>query len=425
MGAHAYHKPAAEMFQVSSRLKRTINVLLGVGILSIIISLILAYTGGGHEEAGHGGHHSVNFDKTRFWADILLSNWYFLGLTLGGSVFMALAYLTNAGWSVGIRRIPEAFSTYLPYAAAGFILIFVGAAEIYHWAHEGVTDPASANYDAIIAEKSAYLNLPFMIGRFLAFFAGWFLMTRTIRMHSLAEDAEGGFFRHKRNKTMAGIFTTFFGVTWAMSSWDFMMSLDPHWFSTIYWVNQFAGMWVASLSTIMLFAILLKRAGYIQFVNTSHYHDLGKLMFAFSIFWTYTWLSQFLLYYYANIPEEAVYYFERWAGFKFLFWLNLILHFLLPLLMFMTRDAKRTESLIIPVASIILAAHFLDLYLCIMPGTVGHAEAGIYSWKFILEVGIFAFFAGLWLMVVTKSLSKINLIPTGSPYLKESVLHNT
>lgn len=424
MGAHGYKPLVAEQYTVSDSIKKISTILIGAGVVGIIGSIMLALMGGSHEEAGHGAHHAVNFDLMRFWGDILLSNWFFLGLTLGGGVFFALIYLTNAGWSIGIRRIPEAFTTYLPFAAIGLlILLFVGGGEIYPWLAHGVTDPKSEHFDPIVLEKSGYLNLGFNAVRFIIFFAGWFLMLRNLRNHSVAEDAEGGLFHHKRSKTMAGIFTTVFAVSWAMSSWDWMMSLDVHWFSTIYWVNQFAGMWVASISTIMLFVIYLRRAGYIQFVNGSHLHDLGKFMFAFSIFWTYTWLSQFLLYYYANIPEEAVYYFERWENFKFLFWLNFCAHFVLPFLLFMTRDAKRNEKMIIPVAFIILGAHFLDLYLCIMPGTVG-VEAGIYSWKFILELAIFAGFAGLFIKVVTNALTKQSLVPFKSPYIKESVLHH-
>jgi hypothetical protein len=402
MGHHHEVAVHEEKFVVPARLRNITFGLMGIGLVAIVVGLMT--------------------DSHRFWANFLLNNWYFLGVALMGTLFLATQSVSNAGWSAGFKRIPEAMATYLPYAFAGFAIIIFSVLmhwnHTYHWTHEGIADPTSPDFDEIIAEKVAYLNLPFMIGRVVVIFTLWYLFSRTMRRNSLAEDLQGGFKMLKRNKTISAIFLPVFAVSWAMACWDFIMSIDTHWYSTIFWVYHFAAAWVTAISIIALTVIYLRRAGYLSFVSEHHMHDLGKFMFAFSIFWTYIWLSQFLLIFYANIPEESIYYQERFEHFKLLFWINLVINFIVPFLLFMTRGSKRNENMMILVGVLLIIGKWIDLYIGIMPGTVGsHAHIGF------VEIGMFLGFMGLFVFVFTRSLTKASLVPTKHPYIKEFVTH--
>ena len=402
MGHHHEVAVHEEKFVVPARLRNITFGLMGIGLVAIVVGLMT--------------------DSHRFWANFLLNNWYFLGLALMGTLFLATQSVSNAGWSAGFKRIPEAMATYLPYAFAGFAIIIFSVLmhwnHTYHWTHEGIADPTSPDFDEIIAEKVAYLNLPFMIGRVVVIFTLWYLFSRTMRRNSLAEDLQGGFKMLKRNKTISAIFLPVFAVSWAMACWDFIMSIDTHWYSTIFWVYHFAAAWVTAISIIALTVIYLRRAGYLSIVSEHHMHDLGKFMFAFSIFWTYIWLSQFLLIFYANIPEESIYYQERFEHFKLLFWINLVINFIVPFLLFMTRGSKRNENMMILVGVLLIIGKWIDLYIGIMPGTVGsHAHIGF------VEIGMFLGFMGLFVFVFTRSLTKASLVPTKHPYIKEFVTH--
>jgi hypothetical protein len=402
MGHHHEVAVHEEKFVVPARIRNIAFGLMGIGLIAIVLGLMT--------------------DTHRFWANFLLNNWYFMGVALMGTLFLSTQAVSNAGWSVGFKRVPEAMATYLPYAFAGFAIIILSVVmhwnHTYHWTHEGITDPTSPEFDEIIAEKAAYLNLPFMIGRTVVIFVLWYLFSRVLRKNSLEEDLQGGFKSLKRNKTMAAIFLPVFAVSWAMSSWDFIMSIDTHWFSTIFWVYHFAAAWVTAIAIMTFTVILLRRAGYLSIVSEHHMHDLGKFMFAFSIFWTYIWLSQFLLIFYANIPEESIYYQERFEHFKGLFFLNLFINFIAPFLLLMTRGSKRKEGMMLFVAVLLIIGNWIDLFIGIMPGTVGaHAHIGF------TEIGMFLGFIGLFMFVFTRSMTKASLIPTKHPYIKEFVTH--
>ena len=228
MGSH-HHKVEIkeERFSIPSNLQMLIYVLVGIGI----IGALWAFFGGGHgEEGGHHGH-------PRFWANMLINNFYFLGLSLASVILIATGSVSNASWSVGFRRIPEAISNWLPISLVITLLIaFLGRHDIYHWAHEGITDPASPEYDHILASKSGYLNIYFMVGLTLVSYGVWIWITRVIRGYSRREDQEGGTYFMRRIKTISSVSLVFYAVSWAMMIWMYMMSVDAHWFSTMYWV---------------------------------------------------------------------------------------------------------------------------------------------------------------------------------------------
>ncbi len=278
---------------------------------------------------------------------------------------------------------------------------------------------ANPHFDEVLEGKSGYLNKPFFFARAIIYLLIWIGFTLFFRKRSLAEDLQGDEVKHKKNMNYAGWFLVFFAVTSSTMAWDWVMSLDPHWFSTLFGWYVFAGMFVTGLTMITLISIHLKRNGYFQHINENHLHDLGKFMFAFSVFWTYLWTSQFLLIWYANIPEEVTYFMDRWENYKFLWVSNLVINFIFPFLVLMSRDAKRNMGFLMVAGGAIICGHWLDVFLMVMPGTV-KANYGIG----LLEIGLFAGFAGLFGFVTLTSLTKASLVPKNHPFLDESAHHH-
>lgn len=237
---------------------------------------------------------------------------------------------------------------------------------------------------------------------------------------SANEDMEGGLNSYNKSIKWSAIFLIVFGFTTPIWSFDVIMSLEAHWFSTMFGWYNFAAMWVAGLCAITLTIILLKKGGYMTWINENHLHDLGKFIFAFSIFWTYVWFAQFLLIWYANMPEETVYFYKRFEP-EYLpwFWVNIVINFVAPLLILMTRDSKRQTNTLMFVCILLLAGHWLDYYMMIMPGTVAeHRGFGI------IEIGIAIGFTGLFTFLMLRSLSTKSLVPVHHPFLDESVHHH-
>lgn len=289
--------------------------------------------------------------------------------------------------------------------------------------HEGIMDPSSPHYDAIIAGKKGFLNKPFYFIRLVLYFGLWYGLWKVLRNLSLQEDEIGGTENYEKAIKFGTAFLLVFGVTSSTSAWDFVMAIDTHWFSTMFGWYTLASWHVAGLATMTLTIVMLKERGYLKAVNESHLHDLGKFCFAFSIFWTYVWFAQFLLIYYANLPEEAIYYRERFSGYggiyKAPFFINLFLNFVTPFLVLMTRDSKRTPLILKIACWSILVGHYFDFYTNIMPGTVGeHAGFGPVEFGFIL------LFACAFIWSVSTQLTKGNLIPRNHPMLEESLHHD-
>ena len=276
------------------------------------------------------------------------------------------------------------------------------------------------HYDRFIDGKSSYLNPTFWTIRSLLYLGVWVWVSLMLRKFSLKEDIDGSTKWFMKSKFWAAIFLPIWGVTSSMMAWDWVMSLDPHWYSTLFGWYNFVSLWVACISTILLIAIFLKRKGYLPQLNENHLHDLGKYAFAFSIFWTYLWFSQFMLYWYGNIPEETKWFLERArTNYSGLFYANLFLNFIFPFLMFMRRDAKRDMNVLTIVASVLVLSHWLDFFVMIMPFTVGE------HWGIaFMEVGMFLTFAGLFLFVVFRELAKASLVPEKHPLYKESLDHH-
>jgi hypothetical protein len=237
----------------------------------------------------------------------------------------------------------------------------------------------------------------------------------------LAEDINGGTEHWLTARKWSAIFLIIFAVSSSISAWDWVMSIDTHWYSTMMGWYVFASWWVTGLAVITWIVVSLKDAGYLKMVSANHLHDLGKFIFAFSVFWTYIWFSQFMLIYYANIPEETVYFISRMKNspYSWIFYTNIILNFVLPFLLLMTRDAKRHMSMLKVVCPIVIVGHWLDFYNMITPGVM-KKDGGIG----LLEIGLMLVFAAAFLFVVLSALSKHPLVAKNHPMMEESLNHH-
>ncbi|GAA4346952.1 hypothetical protein GCM10023185_01670 [Hymenobacter saemangeumensis] len=432
----------AEHVVITDGARKTFITMIVAGIVVLALGLVAAFMGWGeehHAAAGHAAaaghdagagasahhHGSPNWLK-RVIVSLWHSNVFFVGISVVGTVWMAIQYVAYAGWSVMVKRIAEAFSAWLIPGAIIMVVVFGVSLlnhDLFHWTMPGIMEKGSENYDAIIAGKSGFLNLPFYVARMVIYLGIWIYFSKRLRDLSLAEDLNGGTAYFHKSITVAAMFLVLFAVTSSMAAWDWVMSVDTHWFSTMFGWYVFASWWVSGIAGITLTAIFLRQNGYLRFLNEGHLHDLGKLMFGFSIFWTYVWFAQFMLIWYANLPEEAVYYNQRlggWEGrYTWMFFFNIFINFVFPFLGLMTRDAKRQMIILKIVCIAIIVGHWSDFYLMLMPGTM-KGDNG-----FLIEIGIFAIFAGSFLLLMTRRLASAPLVPLKHPFLDESLHHNT
>ncbi|RFS22392.1 quinol:cytochrome C oxidoreductase [Chitinophaga silvatica] len=397
-----------DQFVVPARLKKTSFVLMGVGLLTLLIGLI-AFKG-----------------ETRFWAGLLQNSSFFLLITLASTFFIAATTLAQGGWQIAFRRVPEAISMAVPVLAVilflvVMILIFGGREDIYHW-----INAEHVAHDPILSWKKAFLNKGFFTIATVITLALWIIFTIRIRKMSIQEDSwdmsrETGRKILWRNTVVCGGFMAIFVLSVGSTTpWIWLMSIDAHWFSTMYSWYTFASTWVSGVALIALFVVYLKRHGYLTFVTEEHLHDLGKFLFAFSIFWTYLWFSQYMLIWYANMPEETEYFQPRvWGEWRPIFFLNLLINFITPLLFLMKRDTKRNYTAIVFIAIVIIFGHWLDFWQMVYPGTVKHLS---FPWY---EFGLGLGFVGLIIFLVSNQLTKAPLVPKNHPYLKESIVHHT
>ncbi|MCS6991898.1 MAG: quinol:cytochrome C oxidoreductase [Chitinophagales bacterium] len=394
-----------EKFVMTARQKFWSMLLMGVGALGIVISYFL-YPG----EEGH----------TRFWAALLTIAVFFQGIAMASCFFQAATYVAYGGWHTVFKRIPEAIGMFMPVTALLLLLVlllpnlFYGHHPLYHW-----TDHEAVAHDPIIAGKTPYLNLPFFFIRFVFFVGILIFLSYKMRQNSLLEDLHGGLRYYQSNLTYASLFLVFFALYISVTAWDWLMSIDTHWYSTMYGWYTFSSFWVTGVAVITLVVIYLKKQGYLSLVNENHLHDLGKLMFAFSIFWTYLTFCQFMLIWYANIPEETAYFRMRYDRFMGLFYGIFVLNFLAPFLILMSRDAKRNMATLTIAAIIIIIGHFIDFYLMVYPGTVKLPQFGL------VELCTLVFYSGIFLYTTFAQLGKANLVPKHHPFLQESVHHAT
>ncbi len=358
--------------------------------------------------------HVLHQLQNKPWAALYVAAFFFFMIALGVLAFYAVQYAAQAGWSPVLFRVMEGITAYLlPGSIIVFVILALSGLHLNHlfvW-----MDPEVVEHDEIIRNKSGYLNVPFFLIRAAIYIAGWNLFRYLMRRNSLRQDDATDNRWFKKNFKLAAGFLVFFIVTESMMSWDWIMSLDPHWFSTLFGWYVFSSMFVSGITVIALVTIYLKSRNYLPFVNDSHIHDLAKFMFGISIFWTYLWFSQFMLIWYSNIPEEVTYFVSRIEDYGLVFFGMVALNFIFPLLLLMNSDFKRVNWFVVMTGIIILLGHYLDVYVMVMPATVGE------SWFIgIPELSGLAFFGGLFIFVVFNSLTKVPLLAKRNPFMKES-----
>ncbi|GGW92593.1 hypothetical protein [Salegentibacter mishustinae] len=358
--------------------------------------------------------HKLHQLQNKPWAAVYVAAFFFFMISLGVLAFYALQYASQAGWSPVLFRVMEAISAYI--VPGGIIMFVLLALSGFHLNHLFIwMDPEVVAHDEIIQNKTAYLNVPFFLIRAAIFLGGWFVFRHFLVRNSRKLDEATDLHYFKKNFKLAAGFLVFFLVSESMMSWDWIMSLDPHWFSTLFGWYVFSSMFVSGITVIALVSIYLKSRGHLPFVNNSHIHDLAKFMFGISIFWTYLWFSQFMLIWYSNIPEEVVYFISRIENYSLPFFGMVVLNFVFPLLVLMNSDYKRINWFVVMTGVIILVGHYLDIFTMVMPSTVGE------SWFIgIPEISAVFFFGGLFTFVIFNALTKAPLLAKRNPYIKES-----
>lgn len=396
-------------FTIPTKAKLVSFLLMAIGIVSIIAMFMM------DTNADPEYHHN------RAWSNVFASTFFFMSIALASAFFLGLQYAAEAGWATTIKRVIEAVTMYLPWGLSLLMIFFILGQfkmhHIYQW-----MDPTVAEHDPIVAGKMGYFG-SFWWVRTILYMIGWVWFTMKLRNNSLEADkldidVNNSF--HWKNVKLGAWFMVVFAVTSSTSAWDWLLSIDIHWFSTMYGWYAFSGMWISAMVTITMLIIWLKKIGYLEFVTESTIHDMGKWIFAVSFLWTYLYFSQFMLIWYSDIPEEVIYFQTRWESYKALMWTVLFVNFAFPMVMLMSRDSKRNFFFLMFVGTIIFVGHFLDVIMMVMPGTVGHHWTGV-SW---MEFGTLCFFLGLFIYVVLSALAKAPLKVKNHPYINESMHHS-
>ena len=358
--------------------------------------------------------HVLHQLQNKPWAALYVACIFFMLVSLGVLVFYAIQQVAQSGWSPLLFRVMQGITAYLPIGSI-FLFVFLILCGL-HFNHLFIwLDPEVVAADKIIANKSGYLNFPFWIIRAAIFLLGWNAYRYFSRKNCLAQDEASDNSFYKKNFNISAMFLVFFIVSESIMSWDWIMSIDPHWSSTLFGWYVFASFFVSGITTICLVTLYLKSKGYLEHVNSSHIHDLAKFMFGFSVFWTYLWFSQFMLIWYSNIPEEVTYFVTRIELYNLPFFGAVAMNFLFPLLILINTDFKRISWVLVMAGTVILFGHYIDFFNMIMPSSVGD------QWFIgIPEISSVFFFLGLFLFVVFTALTKAPLVPKRNPFIEES-----
>ncbi len=353
-------------------------------------------------------------DTQRTWANLLLNNYYFLSLAIGAAFFFSLQYITQSGWSAMFRRIPEAMMAFIPYASIIMLLLFFGLHDIYEWSH-----PDVVAHDELLLHKAPYLNVPFFMIRIVIFCGSWVLLTRYLRKLSLQEDNLAGLAMFEKMEFWSKIFIFVLALTFSMASFDWIMSIDAHWFSTIFAFKNFGAAFYHGTSLVAFIAIILHKKGYFKDMNEYHLLDFSRYMFVLSIIWGYLYFTQFALIWFGNIPEETIYYAKRWNnGWIVFIFLNFAINWFIPFIVLLPQKLDKNINVVYAICILLLVGLYTDIYEQVMPDFLKSPSFGI------IEIGVLAGMAGLFLFVFSKALAKAPLIPKNHPYLEESIHHH-
>ena len=347
------------------------------------------------------------WNPDRTWAAILMASFGLLGLGLGGLFFVALNDTCGASWAVALRRVPEAMVFVLPFGAAGLAVVFAVKPSIYPWI---------AHAEHFEGFKGLWLSPGFFLGRAVTYVSLWLLFAIGILRASRALDRGAGPALTTRTIALSVSFVVVFAFTFWLASFDWIMSLEPHWYSTIFGVYNFAGLFTSTLAAVILLVLRLRASGVLRsVVRDEHLHDLGKLLFAFCVFWMYIWFSQYMLIWYSNLPEEAVYFVRRQTGtWRSLFYLNVLLNWAVPFALLLPKKAKLGQRLAWAAVTV-LAGRILDLYLMVRPAVVsGGPSFGVWEAAPLVLAGT------VFVAVFARAFRSAAPVPAGDPRLAES-----
>ena len=389
-------------FSISNKAKRLVFSLIAAGILFTIIGF---FTSEGNL-----------FE--RFMTNFLINGFFFFAVALGALFFLALSYATESAWYVVIKKQIEAIFSYLPVGILTMLVIFIilsitKGGGIYAW-----MDPAQVNADELLVHKSSFLNPIFFWVRMILYMAVYYVFYRGFKRRSAQEDIEGGTVIHFKNFHKAVLFLVFFAFFSSTSAWDWIMSVDIHWWSALFGWYVFAGFWCSAMIAILILVMYLKKLGHLPKVNENHIHDIGKWIFATSFLWSYLWFAQFMLQWYANMSEEVIYHFARINHFKVLYFTMFVINFAIPMLLLMSREAKRNFTILASIGIIVFIGHWFDVYLMITPGARGWSA----NFSF-MELGLMLLFLGSFIYIILNSVAKNPLSVKHHPFLDESIHH--
>jgi hypothetical protein len=352
-------------------------------------------------------------DVKQFYHSYLAAFVFWTTIGLGGLFFTMLHHLTGATWSVVLRRFAESIMVALPFLVIFFLPIIPGLHDLYHWTHK-----EAVAADHILQQKTPWLNVPFFLIRVLIYFGIWFLLARTLHGYSLKQDEDTGTDLPDKMRKLSAPGMLLFALTLTYAAFDWLMSLNPHWYSTIFGVYIFTGSLLGGLAFILLSALYLRGKGVLEnAITIEHYHDLAKLLFAFTVFWAYISFSQYMLIWYGNIPEETEFFLQRWEGsWKIISLVIVFGHFALPFLILATRAAKRNLNLLRVMGIWFLIIHWVDIYWVVMPNL--HEEGFSLSWMDLTTmVGI----GGLFVWFFWKQFAQHATVPLKDPKLEKSI----
>jgi len=294
------------------------------------------------------------------------------------------------------------------------VLMYFGLPQVYEWAKPGITD-----YDKLIAHKSPFLNVPFFMIRIVIYFSVFLAAGFMLRKYALLQDQNNDLKYHERSRYYAQVFVFVGAIFFAFASKDWIMTIDSHWYSTLFGFRNMVISMYYGVAAIILFVLFLRSQGYFGQINEAHFNDLGRYLFRFSIVWGYLWFMQFLITWYANIPELTVYYEPRFLGeWQPIFYGELFVNFVIPFIVMMSDDIGKRPKVLLAISILLIMGLWLNIYLQIMPGAIGAMKFGF------IEAGMWLGYAGLFMAIVFMALSKAALIPKNHPYMEESLHHH-